>query len=155
MRRIDWVTRAKAGTALALAASLAGCSAPTRVTVDDAWIRLPAAPGRPAAAYFTLHGGPSNATLISASADIAVRAEMHESMTGAGGMASMKPLASVPVPAKADVTFAPGGRHVMLFDINAKAKVGRIYNLTLSFGNGGRIYVPAMTVGAADPAPDF
>ncbi|MEH3158007.1 MAG: copper chaperone PCu(A)C [Sphingomonas taxi] len=141
--------------ASALAASLAGCSGPKRVTVDDAWIRLPAVPGRPGAAYFTLHGGPSDATLIDVSADIAIRAEMHESMTGAGGMAGMKPLASVAVPARTDVVFAPGGRHVMLFDINPKAKRGRIYNLTLNFSNGGRLYAPVTVVGPGDPKPDF
>ncbi|WP_349676232.1 copper chaperone PCu(A)C [Sphingomonas sp. UBA978] len=142
-------------TAAALPMGLAACSGPERVAVDDAWIRLPAVPGRPGAAYFTLEGGPSNATLINVSADIAIRAEIHESMTGAGGMTGMKPLASVAVPAKTDTAFAPGGRHVMLFDINPKAKAGRIYNLTLNFANGARIYAPAMAVGAADPAPDF
>lgn len=141
--------------ALGLAAMLSACSKPNRVTVDDAWIRLPAVPGRPGAAYFTLHGGPSNATLIDVSADIAIRAEMHESMTGSGGMAAMKPLASVAVPARSDIVFAPGGRHVMLFDINPKAKAGRIYNLTLNFANGGRIYAPVTVVGPSDPAPDF
>ena len=140
---------------LMAAVTLAGCGGPDRVTVDDAWIRLPAVPGRPGAAYFVLEGGPSNATLIDVSADIAVRAEMHESMTGAGGMTAMKPLASVAVPAGRDTVFAPGGRHVMLFDINPKAKIGRIYKLTLNFSNGARIYADAMTVGAADPAPDF
>ncbi|PVE59361.1 hypothetical protein DC429_02850 [Arthrobacter sp. TPD3018] len=139
----------------AMAAGLGGCSGPDRVTADDAWIRLPAAPGRPGAAYFTLHGGRSDATLIDVSADVAVRAEMHESMGGAGGMAGMKPLASVAVPAGAKVVFAPGGKHVMLFDINPRAKPGKIFNLTLNFANGGRMYVPATVVGPADPAPDF
>ncbi len=142
-------------TAAMLPLAVTACGGPERVAVDDAWIRLPAVAGRPGVAYFTLEGGRSNATLIDVTADIAIRAEMHESMTGAGGMASMKPLASVPVPAGKDTVFAPGGRHVMLFDINPKAKVGRIYNLTLNFANGGRIYAPAMVVGAADPAPDF
>lgn len=141
--------------AMALPTGLAACGGPDRVTVDDAWIRLPAVAGRPGVAYFTLEGGPSNATLINVSADIAIRAEMHESMTGAGGMASMTPLASVAVPAGKDTMFAPGGRHVMLFDVNPKAKVGRIYNLTLNFANGARIYAPATAVGAADPAPSF
>jgi len=140
---------------VALVASVAGCSGPERVTADDAWIRLPAVPGRPGVAYFTLHGGRSDATLIDVSADIAVRAEMHESMAGPNGMASMKPLTSVSVPAKTKTVFAPGGRHVMLFDINAKAKAGRIYNLTLNFANGGRIYAPATVVGPAAPPPSF
>ncbi|EZP52971.1 MULTISPECIES: copper chaperone PCu(A)C [Sphingomonas] len=147
--------RTGVGVALVLVAALGGCGGPERVTADDAWIRLPAVPGRPGAAYFTLHGGRSDATLIDVSADIAVRGEMHESMTGAGGMAAMTPLASVAVPAKAKVVFAPGGRHVMLFDINPKAKAGRIYNLTLNFANGGRIYVGATAVAAAAPAPSF
>ena len=138
-----------------MAAGLSGCGGPDRVTADDAWIRLPAAPGRPGAAYFTLHGGRSDATLIDVSADVAVRAEIHESMSGAGGMAGMKPLASVAVPAGAKVVFAPGGKHVMLFDINPRAKPGKIFNLTLNFANGGRRYVPATIVGPADPAPDF
>jgi copper(I)-binding protein len=148
----------KAFRAAALAGAMAGlsaCGGPERVTADDAWIRLPAAPGRPGAAYFTLHGGRSDATLIDVSADVAVRAEMHESMSGAGGMAAMKPLASVPVPAGAKVVFAPGGKHVMLFDLNRKARAGKIFNLTLNFANGGRLYVPATIVGPADPAPDF
>ncbi|MFN3433839.1 MAG: copper chaperone PCu(A)C [Sphingomonas sp.] len=148
--------RAKvAGLAAMLAVMPAGCGGPERVTVDDAWIRLPAVAGRPGAAYFTLHGGRSNATLIDVSADIAIRAEMHESMTGAGGMAGMTPLASVAVPAGTDTVFAPGGRHVMLFGINPKTKAGRIYNLTLNFANGARIFAPVTVVGASDPAPDF
>ena len=142
-------------TAAVLPMGLAACGGSERVRVDDAWIRLPAVAGRPGAAYFILEGGRTNATLINVSADIAIRAEMHESMTGAGGMASMKPLTSVAVPAGKNSVFAPGGRHVMLFDINPKAKVGRIYNLTLNFANGARIYAPAMVVGAGDPAPDF
>lgn len=148
--------RAKvAGLAAMLAVMPAGCGGPERVTVDDAWIRLPAVAGRPGAAYFTLHGGRSNATLTDVSADIAIRAEMHESMTGAGGMAGMTPLGSVAVPAGTDTVFAPGGRHVMLFGINPKTKAGRIYNLTLNFANGARIYAPVTVVGASDPAPDF
>ena len=147
--------RTGVGTMLVLAAALAGCGGPDRVEVDDAWIRLPAVPGRPGAAYFTLHGGRSDATLIDVTANIAVRAEMHESMTGRNGMAAMKPLAQVAVPAKTEVAFTPGGRHVMLFNINSKAKAGKIYKLTLNFGNGGRLYVDAMTVGAAASAPDF
>ncbi len=142
-------------TAAALSMGVSSCGGPDRVSVDDAWIRLPAVPGRPGAAYFTLEGGRSNATLINVSADIAIRAEMHESMTGPGGTASMKPLDSVTVPARQDTVFAPGGRHVMLFDINPKAKAGRIYKLTLNFANGGRIYADATVVGAADPKPDF
>ena len=139
--------------ALALAAlSLAGCGKPKPLRVDHAWVRLPAVPRQPAAAYFTVHGGPEAATLIAVTTDVAITAEMHESMTS-GGMASMKPIATVPVPAKTDVAFAPGGRHVMLFDLNPAIRPPRPITLTFSFSNGERILVDAASIAAGAPAP--
>jgi len=141
--------------------ALAACAGPPDLSVDQAWVRLPAVAGRPGAAYFTVHGGPDARTLVSVSADRALRAEMHESMTGAGAggqgmgaMAGMRPLAAVPVPAGADVAFAPGGRHVMLYGLDAGAKPGTTTLLTLTFADSTRIYRKAYVVGAGDPAPE-
>jgi hypothetical protein len=134
---------------------LAGCEgAPKNVTADGAWLRLPAVKRQPAAAYVTIHGGPTDETLISVSCDVAIRSEMHETMR-AGGVASMKPLASVPVPARQTVTFAPGGRHIMLFDVNPALtpRSAHVTQLTLTFADGKRLVVPATVVGAGDPAP--
>ncbi|MEG8056594.1 hypothetical protein QP150_07360 [Sphingomonas sp. 22L2VL55-3] len=39
------------------AMALASCSPPKELSVDGAWVRLGAVTGRPAAAYFTVHGG--------------------------------------------------------------------------------------------------
>ena len=46
------------------ARTLASCSQPKELAVDGAWVRLGAVTGRPAAAYFTVHGGPTPATLL-------------------------------------------------------------------------------------------
>jgi copper(I)-binding protein len=143
------------GTFLSLAiaaAALAGCGGPKQLTVFDAWVRLAAVKGRPAAAYFTVHGGPAPATLINVTSDVAIRSEMHRSMN-AGGMASMTPLDRVAIPADNDVSFTPGGRHVMLFDINPGIKPGSTMTLTFTFANGDRIPLAANVVGAGDPAP--
>jgi copper(I)-binding protein len=140
---------------LAGTAMIAGCSsAPTTVTVDKAWVRLGATPRIPAAAYFTLHGGPTAKTLINVTTDVAVKAEMHQSMQR-GGMASMQPLGDLPIPAGAVVPFAPGGRHVMLFFMNPGIKPGRPITLTLSFGDGSRIKTSARTIGPGDAPPTF
>ena len=130
--------------------ALAGCAQPAQLSVDGAWVRLAAVKGRPAAAYFTIHGGPTDATLINVTTDVAIRAEMHESMAS-GGVSSMKPIARVAIPAKTEIVFAPGGRHVMLFDMNPGIIPGdRRITFTFSFADGTRILQNATVVGAGD-----
>ncbi len=129
---------------------VAACAQPQQLSVEKAWVRLAAVKGGPAAGYFTIHGGPSDATLINVTTDVAIRSEMHESMS-AGGVSSMKPIARVEIPAKTDVVFAPGGRHVMLFDVNPGIKPGeRTITFTLTFADGTRILQNAAVVGAGD-----
>lgn len=135
-------------------ALLGGCGGPPDLSVDDAWVRLAAVKGNPAVAYFTVHGGPTDATIIAVTSDVSIRSEMHESMA-AGGMATMRPLASVRVPAGADVAFKPGGKHVMLYHMNPGiVPGGQPVLLTLSFGNGTRISRKAVVLAAGDPAPE-
>lgn len=134
---------------LALAAlAMAGCSRPRELSVDHAWVRLPAVRAQPAAAYFTLHGGKEDATLIDVSADVAIRSEMHTDMAG-----GMKRIAAVPVPAGSTTTFAPGARHVMLWGLAPTVKPGGTVTLTFTFGNGERILQDAALVDAGAPAP--
>jgi hypothetical protein len=134
---------------------LSGCNLAPDLSVDEAWVRLGAVKGRPAAAYFTVHGGPTDATIIAITSDVSIKSEMHESLKGSGGMMTMVPLKSVRVPANTDVAFKPGGRHVMLFDMNPGIKPGgRPVLLTLSFSDGTRVSRKAVVVGAGDPAPE-
>ncbi len=132
--------------------ALAGCAKPRPLYVDGAWVRLNAVAKGPAAAYFDVHGGPAPATLISVSTDTAIKAQMHASAM-AGGMATMTPLASVDIPAKTLVRFAPGGRHVMLFDVNPGVKPKGSMNFTFTFADGERILQTAVVVAAGDPPP--
>ena len=132
------------------AMALASCSPPKELSVDGAWVRLGAVTGRPAAAYFTVHGGPTPTTLISATTDVAIRSEMHETMDK-GGMSTMTPLARVDIPANTDVAFAPGGRHVMLFDMNSGIKPADRVTLTFAFADGTRIINNATVVAAGTP----
>ena len=93
------------------ATALASCAQPKQLYSDHAWVRLGAVQGRPAAAYLNIHGGPTPATLISITTDVAIKSEMHETMQQ-GTMASMKAVPRIAIPANGVVKFEPGGRHV-------------------------------------------
>lgn len=124
-----------------------------QLSVTDAWVRLSPVASNPSAGYFTVKGGPQDVQLIGVSSSVAIRAEMHETMTGMQGMASMKPIQSVPIPAGGEVKFEPGGRHVMFWNVNPGVKPPRRMPLVFSFSDGTRLEVAAQTVAAGSEAP--
>src|SRR5687767_3588843 len=109
--------RATLLASLALPA-LGACAKEEGLRVEDAYVRYAPVRSNPSAAYFTVRGGAQDVTLIGVTTDVAIRSEMHETMAGMSGMASMKPITSVQVPAGSEVRFEPGGKHVMLWKIN-------------------------------------
>ncbi len=127
---------------VALVMTLAGCEQARPLYVDGAYVRLNPNPDNPAAGYFTIHGSAQPLTLRAVDTDAAVRLEMHESMMN-GGMMDMKPLETVDVPAGAKVAFAPGGRHLMIWQINQQAIAAGRMQFKLTFSNGDRILVDA------------
>ena len=132
---------------------LSACHAAPQPVAKDAWIRLPAVPERPGAAFFMLTGGDHDTQLLSVTSPIAIRTELHETMKMQNGAMTMAPMDIVPLPAGKVVTFQPGGKHVMLFDVNPDAKPGQTVPLKLSFADGTTIDLAAKTVpaGAAKP----
>jgi periplasmic copper chaperone A len=140
------------GLATVSALSLAACAKEKELNVTDAYVRYSPVRANPSAAYFTVHGGPQDVSLIGVSTEVAIRSEMHESMN-ANGMASMKPVMSVPVPAGSIVKFEPGGKHVMLWNINPGIKPPKRITFTFAFSNGERIQADAPLIAAGDAAP--
>ncbi|MBX9813982.1 MAG: hypothetical protein A4S12_11775 [Proteobacteria bacterium SG_bin5] len=138
--------------AVALLAPLAGCGQPAQLSVDHAYVRLAAVKGNPSAAYFTIHGGPGATRLLSVTSPLVVKSELHASMKHDGAM-TMTPEAAVDVPAKADLVFAPGGRHAMLYDVNEAVKPGGAIPLVFTFADNSRIEVSAPVIAAGAPAP--
>jgi copper(I)-binding protein len=135
-------------------AGLASCGAPQQIAVDHAWVRLSAVEANPAAAYFTLHGGATDATLIGVSTDGAAKAEMHETMKAGQSMTRMEPVETVQLPAHADVSFKPGGRHVMLFGVKPGIKPGGTMTLSFAFADGHRVEQAADVIAAGAAAPE-
>jgi copper(I)-binding protein len=141
---------------VAATAALSGCQQPREIRADHAYVRLPAVKGNPAVAYFSLHGGPADNVLVSVTSPVVIRSELHESMSGnmAGhAMASMTPVQSVPLPADGTVEFKPGGKHVMLYGVNAVVKPGDTINLVFTFADNQRVQTDATVIAAGDQPP--
>ena len=132
---------------------LGGCGEIGDAEVEDVWVRLPAAPGRPGAAYFHLRTGAKPVTLVRVTTPAASRAELHESMKGHHGAMTMTPLKEVALQPGESVTFEPGGKHVMLYDVNPAVKAGSKVPLILHEAGGATWKVDALVVAPGQPAP--
>lgn len=137
---------------LACIVALSGCGQAKELAVSDAWVRLAAAPGRPAAGYFTIRGGATDQTVIAVTTPAAGRVELHETMQHGAAM-TMAPIGEVKVPAGATVSFAPGGKHLMLFDVARAVAKGAKVPMTFTFADGHTLAVEAQAIAAGDPAP--
>lgn len=139
--------------ALAIIA-VAGCAQEDPLRVTDGWVQLSPVPTNPAAVYFTLHGGETGGTLINVTTDRAIRADMHETVRSNGRM-SMQPVRSIEVKADEEIAFEPGGKHVMLYNLNPGVKAGDRVPLIFTFADGLRIqYDAAVRAAGSAPAGD-
>jgi len=134
-----------------LPASLLAAPAVAAPQVTDAWVRLPAVAGRPAGGYFTAHGGSAADTLLSVTSPGAERIETH-TMVQDGATMKMRAEPRVALPAGGTLQFAPGGRHLMLFGLEAGLKPGDRLPLTFRFESGATVTVEAEARAAGAPA---
>jgi copper(I)-binding protein len=131
--------------AAALALSACGQGHEPAARSASATIRLPAVPGRPGAGYFDLVVQEDRGALTSVTSPQIGRIEMHETMRS-GTMSAMRPIARVPAPRGARISFAPGGRHLMLFEIASTVRPGSRVGLVLHFERGGDLPLTASAV---------
>ncbi|RPI89824.1 MAG: copper chaperone PCu(A)C [Chloroflexi bacterium] len=119
---------------------LGACGAPQGIEVNEAWAR-PAVQGENGAIYFVIrnHGREAD-ELTGVSSDVADAVEMHESKMD-GDVMQMHQLASVPLDADAEITFEPGGLHIMLVGMKRVLKIGDEVEVTLHFKNFEDIHV--------------
>ncbi len=146
---------------LVVAWTAAGCTADTdsngaagtgTLVVEAPWAR-PGTEGGMSAVYFRIENGTASAdTLEAVRADAADAVEMHESYEAEDGTRGMRPIGPVPIPAGQRVDFVPGGRHVMLIQLNRALEVGDSLVVDLEFAQDGirSLNVP---VRVAPPSP--
>jgi copper(I)-binding protein len=128
---------------------LSACAAPgsSPIEIKDAWVRL--APdmgdmGRNAALYLLIENHAAAADeLLRVETSAAHMAQMHLTEVDANGVASMREIASVEVPAGGSLELKPGGYHVMLMGLGDGLQEGSTASFTLVFKNAGVIEVEA------------
>jgi periplasmic copper chaperone A len=123
------------------------------LVIKDAVVRAMPAGAPNTAAYLTIvnEGGKPDA-LVSASCDCARSVEPHLSHV-MDGQAMMMPAGPVTVPAKGDVSFSPGGYHLMVMGLKGPLKDGSLQEMTLKFRHAGAIKAPFRVETRIETAP--
>jgi len=132
--------------ALLLLQACDGAPAPAPAS-PPATVRLPAVPDHPAAGYFQLRIDGDRGALIGVTSAQSGRIEMHETMNMAN-MTAMRPLARIPVHDGDTLSFAPGGRHLMIYDLSTAVAAGQRIDLVLHFERGDPVTLGATLVPA-------
>ena len=132
---------------LALAATAAAAPAappPARgVTVTAQYVRAVPPGGTMTAAFMELYNPTASPrALIAAASPAAGRVELHSHVDD-GGVMRMRQVPRIEVPAGGMVSLAPGGLHVMMFDLVATLADGAEVELELSFDDGTQLSVRA------------
>lgn len=134
--------------AVAVAACTGADAAP--LEISDARVGVPTGPN--AAAYLTVTSGADD-RLIAADTESAGRVELHETTMGEDGSMSMSPVESFSVTAAEGLVLEPGGKHLMLLDVDS-LDLGDTVELALEFENADRVEVSAVVVEPADAMGD-
>jgi hypothetical protein len=127
-----------------------GSSGPPKITVSDPY--APVAPGANGAVYLELvNEGGSSDVLLSVESQVAEAVEMHETKLDENDVMSMRPISKIEVPAGGSVSLEPGGKHIMLINLQQALKPGEKISLTLNFEKSGPLAVEAeiRQIGAA------
>jgi len=126
---------------------LAACTPKQGLTLQSAWARPGLKDGN-SAVYFEIQNPLAEEDLLlKAECTAAASTELHISMMDASGNMMMQPQENVPIPAQGQVSFKPGGLHVMLIGLTQDLNVDDTLALTLTFQNAGtlQLEVPVKT----------
>lgn len=119
---------------------IAACAPSTEdeaIEVRDAWARATATGQTTGAIYATLvnHSAADDA-LVGAATPAAAMAMLHTS-SAVDGVARMRMVDRLAIPAGATIALAPGGTHVMLSGLAQPLVAGRQTTITLRFAKAG------------------
>lgn len=129
-----WQNLLRCALVLSVALGSTSLYAKDVVAIKDAWVRA-TAPGQDVgAAYMTLLST-QNVNLVHAESDVTKSVEIH-SMTMQNGVMKMRMLEKLPLTANKPYKLAPGGFHLMLFDLKQPLAEGQQVEFELTFKSG-------------------
>jgi periplasmic copper chaperone A len=125
------------------------------LVITQAWSRATPSGAKIGSGYFTIENkGTAPDRLVGVSADVAGKVEVHE-MAMKDGVMTMRPLAAgLAIDPGKTVKLAPGGYHLMMFDLKTPLKQGDALPVTLEFEKAGKLKVSldVQGIGAQGPA---
>ncbi len=122
------------------------------IAVRAAWARATPPGASVAAVYLTLVGGSRPDRLVGAETVRAAMTQIHV-VTEAEGMARMRPIDGVDVPARKTVSLAPQGTHLMLMNLTQPLVARERFPLSLQFESAGKVDVSVEVRGPGDAPP--
>lgn len=146
--RRDLAAQAKAGN-LNMAPGKAVTTTMGGLVVTKAIVAEPPSMDEASAYLVIRNDTPQEDTLVAVAADLAVRAEVHETM-GEGEMRHMMAMSQLVLPARSEVRLVPGDKHVMLLQLRKKLVAGDEVTLYLSLARAGAVEVRASVVPYAE-----
>jgi periplasmic copper chaperone A len=125
------------------------------LVITQAWSRATPGGAKIASGYLTIENKGSAADrLIGGSGDVTDRIEVHE-MTTTNGVMTMRALdKGLTIAPGQTVRLAPGGYHLMMFDLKSPLKQGDKVPVTLEFAKAGKVKLTfdVLGVGVQGPA---
>jgi periplasmic copper chaperone A len=121
-------------------ALLSACSGSPPTTVTDAWVRAPAPGADTAAGYFTITNHRTvPIELLGADSAACAAIEMHTTEYDRGTL-KMRRLERIELAPNSTLSFAPGGRHLML--LGFAGVTSKTIAVTLHFSDGSQLGAP-------------
>ncbi|QIB32849.1 copper chaperone PCu(A)C [Ancylobacter pratisalsi] len=120
--------------------------------IGHPWARMTPAGAKVGGGYLSVtNKGTTPDTLVSATAEVADHAEIHE-MSVTDGVMKMRMLKDgVVIPAGGEIKLAPGGFHLMLIGLKQPLKQGETFKGTLTFEKAGTVDVVFKIEGMGGP----
>jgi copper(I)-binding protein len=144
------------GAALGAGLLLAGAACAADIEIQAPWSRATAKGAAVGAGYLTIvNKGTAPDKLVSVTADVAAKVEIHE-MAMDNSVMTMRALPDgVEIKPGETLTFKPGGLHLMLMGLKQPLVQGAEVHVTLNFAKAGAVAatLPVGSLGATGPAP--
>lgn len=124
---------------LLLAAASVHSQQKGEIEVRQSWSRATPAGAKVGVGYMEIrNAGAQPDRLLSASASVAKRVEMHITQRE-GEVMRMRQVQAFEIPARGSVTLRPGGSHLMLIDLAQPLKKGERFAVRLRFERAGEL----------------
>ena len=125
------------------------------LVITQGWTRATPNGAKIGSGYFTVENkGAAADRLVSVAADIAGKAEVHEMAMDNGVMKMRAVEGGLAIDPGKTVKLAPGGFHLMLYDLKSPLKQGDKLRITLEFEKAGKVQftLDVEGIGAQGPA---